>query len=178
MKLVFIYGPDGSGKTTIARELQFKFKESIVIPFEPSKFGGIVKEIDSGYGGQNSAVKKSINFFKSLVLFLRYILRFVFFYLRFSKKFKYVFITRGPIEFGINDTHKKFPKFFGATLQSILSKNNFLIIRPVDLILKQKPELPRMRILELYEEYSLSGCKPILNISKEECVNQISNIIS
>jgi len=178
MKLVFIYGPDGSGKTTIAKELKFKFKESIVIPFEPGKFGAIVKEIDSGYGGQNSAVKNSINFFKSLVLFVRYILRFVFFYIRFSNNYKYVFVTRGPLEFGINDTHKKFPKFFGTTLQNILSKNNFLIIRPVDLILKHKPELPRMRILELYEEYSLSGSKPILNISKDECVNQISNMIS
>lgn len=95
------------------------------------------------------------------------------FKIRYSRNFDYAIFTRGPIEFGINDTHKNFPKKIGRIFQRIISKNVLIVIRPVNTILKQKPELPRLRILQLYEEYILSGCKPIVNIDKSLCVKNI-----
>ncbi len=173
MKLIFLYGPDGCGKTFIAKQLSKKLDNVVIIPFEPRRFGSLNKIIDSGYNGEGSAVKKSIPLLYSLLLFLRYLVRIIFFKVKYSSSFKYAIFTRGPLEFGINDTHKNFPKFFGRLLQRSISSNFFILIRPVDFILKDKPELPRLRILNLYEKYLISKCYPILNINQDECTKDI-----
>lgn len=173
MKIIYIYGPDGSGKTFIAKELCKKLEKAVIIPFEPGKFGNLIKEVDSGFNGVNSAVNKSISSFKSFLFFIRYIIRFLFFKFRFSKQYNYAIFTRGPLEFGINDTHQNFPKYLGKSLQKLLAKNVFLLIRPVETILNEKPELPKLRILSLYEQYLLSGCEPIINIEKDACITDL-----
>jgi len=173
MKVIYLYGPDGSGKTFIAKELLKTLESAIIIPFEPGKFGNLIEEIDSGYNGEGSAVNKAIPKFKSFLFYMRYIVRYILFKLKFNNKYKYAIFTRGPLEFGINDTHRNFPKFLGKLLQNIISKKVFLVVRPVETILYEKPELPRSRILSLYEEYLLSGCKPVINIDKDTCLDTI-----
>ena len=61
----------------------------------------------------------------------------------------------------------------GEIIQNLITKNKILVIRPVDTILSEKPELPRVRILSLYEDYLLAGCYPVKNIDKETCVKDI-----
>lgn len=176
MQFIFLYGPDGSGKTTIAIELASRLNKSVIIPFEPSKLGKLKEEIDSGYGGENSGVQNSIPRWKSLLFLLRYNWRFICFRIRYHGIYEKVIVTRGPLEFGINDTHKKFPSSLGRLVQNIISQNKFLITRPVDIILRDKPELPRLRILQLYEKYLLAGCTPVINDEISVCVQKILNL--
>jgi hypothetical protein len=177
MRFVFIYGPDGSGKTTIAIELVKRLENSIILPFEPGNLGSIVDEIDSGFQGANSAMNKSIPVVVSLLFFIRHALRYFLFYLRYSKTYKYVIVTRGPLEFGINNTHRNFPKILSLFLQKILSKHYYLVNRPVNLIFKKKPELSKLRILELYEEYIKIGIKPLVNMNLKDCTDNLYKLV-
>lgn len=173
MRLIFIYGPDGSGKTTVADELSKRLENSVILPFEPGKFGTLVEDVDSGFQGENSAMNESVSLFVSLLFFVRFILRYFIFYLRYSRRFRYVIVARGPLEFGINNTHQMFPRSLSLVLQKVLSKHYYLVTRPVSFILNQKPELPRLRILELYEEYLKMGVVPVVNIDLKECVDTL-----
>lgn len=173
MKFIFVYGPDGCGKTTVALEMTKHLDRSVIIPFEPGKLGDLIEDVDSGFGGRGSAVNNAVPFYKSTYFVIRYVFRVLMFKIRFHKKFDYVIFTRGPLEFGINDTHRNYPKLIGSVIQKSLSARYFLITRPVEDILRDKPELPKYRILGLYEDYLKAGCLPIANNCLEICVNDI-----
>ncbi len=72
-KYIYLYGPDGSGKTAIALEIKKLYPDTILIPFEPTKLKK--RDFDSGYMGRDSASKVYENhILKSFALFIRYII--------------------------------------------------------------------------------------------------------
>lgn len=147
--VIFIYGPDGSGKTKVAEALVASGAFDIIIPFEPSFLGGIPKHYDSGYNGKNSSMVMPITRFKSFLLICRWIVRFML--MRFRYRKSRIVVTRGILEFGRNQTHRNFPSWVGNLVSRICGFTNYLLIVNIDTIIKRKDELNRYAICDYYE---------------------------
>lgn len=167
MNLIFLYGPDGCGKTYAQKVLQERIRNIKFVSFEPDCLGKVNGVVDTGDNGDLSAETQPISLPKSFLLSIRYLVRFVLLRLRYRGGITIV-VSRGPLEFGVNNTHKRLPRFYGVFMARLIGGRSFLICRNIDLILSKKRELSRSRILELYEDYMVACDKFINNNSNEE----------
>ena len=136
-KYIYLYGPDGSGKTAVALEIKKLYPDTKLVPFEPYKLSS--RKFDSGYKGKNSASDSKVNKLHiSYILFLRYLLNDILFKLsNISSKSKYIIYTRGILEFGINKANKSFPNFLSKLYKNIFQKNSILVITPANKIIER-----------------------------------------
>ena len=175
MRLIFLYGPDGCGKTFVQKRLASKNTDIIFVSFEPNRFGQPNGIIDTGNNGELSAENTPTFILKSLLLCVRYTLRFLFLILR-TPRSSTVVCSRGPLEFGINNTHKRIPSILGRFINWILGGESVLICRNIDSILVKKNELSRDRIMELYEEY-MRHCRIMVNNNSIDALDKSLNIL-
>ncbi|MDA7509581.1 hypothetical protein N8481_02170 [Akkermansiaceae bacterium] len=173
-KYIYLYGPDGSGKTAIALEIKKLYPDTILIPFEPRRLNR--SEFDSGYQGKNSAsAAKPSPLIKSCILFLRYIYYDLIFKARniFSNA-KYVIYTRGILEFGINNSNRRFPGWISLIYQRICQRRSVLILTPIEDIQRRKNELTLDDTVELYFTYIRTGIQLVGNLDTLEiCAEKI-----
>lgn len=173
-KYIYLYGPDGSGKTAIALEIKKLFPNTTLVPFEPYRLDN--RDFDSGYNGKDSASNSPTNsLLKSYLLFFRYIFNDIFFKIKnISSNKDYIIYTRGILEFGINNANKNFPSSLSRFYQCIFQRNSILIITPAESIIKRKDELKLSDIIDLYMSYLNCNIKKVENIlSLNDCVCQI-----
>jgi len=175
MRLIFLYGPDGCGKTFVQKKLASKNTDIIFVSFEPSRFGQPNGIIDTGNNGEFSAENPPTSILKSLMLSVRYTIRFLFLILR-TPKGSIVVCSRGPLEFGINNTHRRIPSILGRIINWMLGGESVLICRNIDSILVKKNELSRDRIMELYEEY-MKYCRVMVNNNSIDALDNSLNIL-
>ena len=171
--LIFIYGPDGSGKTKVAEALVASGAFDFIIPFEPNLFGGIPEYYDSGYNGKNSSMVMPVARLKSFLLMCRWIARFSIMRLRYRKS--RIVVTRGILEFGRNQTHRNFPSWIGDLVSKICGFTNYLLIVNVDTIIQRKDELNRYAIFDYYERM-LSYCDWYLVDNDGDLINAVKDI--
>ena len=175
MRLIFLYGPDGCGKTFIQKRLSSKNNDIIFVSFEPSSFGRPNGIIDTGNNGELSAENPPTSILKSLLLCVRYTIRFLLLIFRTPSE-SVVVCSRGPLEFGINNTHRRIPVILGRSINWLLGGESVLICRNIDSILLKKNELSRDRIIELYEEY-MKYCRTMVNNNSIEALDRSLNIL-
>lgn len=161
-RYIYIYGPDGSGKTAVALGLKERLQPTILVAFEPYN----KNPFDSGNRGRNSASEvKQISMLKSVLLFVRYVIRDLLFKIyNFLCKNKHTVIyTRGVLEFGTNNTHSGFPVKISVLYQQLFQKNSILLVRDVFKIHEQKDELNIDDLFRIYDKYMELELVPISN---------------
>ena len=149
----------------------------ILVPFEPVRLNE--REFDSGYQGKGSSSDiKSNSLLKSYLLFVRYIKNDLLFKIKnIFMSYDYVVYTRGILEFGINNSNSKFPKFLSRFYQIIFQKNSVLVVSSIDDIYSRKNELDKSDIIDLYLKYINTNIKIIDNSTTiSECAKRVINV--